>query len=51
MSSSSVSLYFDWNKLPEDIFGFIMVKIGLESLDNLHKCRKVFKSSDTLFFS
>ena len=32
MSSSSVSLYFDWNKLPEDIFGFIMVKIGLESL-------------------
>ena len=33
MSKSSVS--FNWNKLPEHIFGYIKMRIGLESMDNL----------------
>ena len=49
MSKSSMS--FNWKKLPEYIFGYIMMKVGLESMDNLHICRQVCKSWNEMIVS
>ena len=42
---------FNWKKLPEYIFGYIMMKVGLESMDNLHICRQVCKSWNEMIVS
>ena len=34
----------DWLSLPELIFSDIMMMVGLESLDSLHRCRQVCKT-------
>ena len=34
----------DWLSLPELIFSDIMMMVGLESLESLHRCRQVCKT-------
>ena len=34
----------DWDTLPELIFCDIMMKVGLDSIETLHRCRQVCKT-------
>ena len=40
--SSSMSI--GWQKLPDIIFGDIMMMVGLKSCEDMHKCRRVSQS-------
>ena len=37
-------IIMDWLSLPELIFSDIMMMVGLESLESLHRCRQVCKT-------
>ena len=41
----------DWQNLPEFIFGDMMMMMGLNSLEDLHRCRQVCQSWNVMIFA